>query len=1124
MSWTVYEQTFPSPPNSAALVNHGGPLSLKEEKMLSSFPSGKNRRLDLTRIHNTFKSNRAERKRNLTREAPEDVKSASNEQKSQEQQAGKLEKKVSHSSLPKLDTKPSITSFQSRNLLPQEDPNNLRMSQYEENSPHDTIPLPALPTNAKEGHDADLNGHLRAVPESPSGDEDALNSDAAQNFDLAPPPPKNALQNLDTISERLFSDQHLRAILRDQTQFLRLIAFVNRYKPQAAAVLTCYLEAQKAIKAVEYANAVAATVGPLPNEHSNVDADTRDEKWTPCSAALIDGRFEARTKRALDYLVNEVLPALITHTLVNVVTDVMNKEITGNTLPVMRELVAGLNEVFCLSDPSIADNPIVYASEEFYRTTQYGRDYVIGRNCRFLQGPKTDRRAITRIKAAVESGTEASEVLLNYRRDGSPFLNLVVVAPLYDNRGVVRYFIGAQIDVSGLVENGRGIESFARLLSEERARSLRSNPAKGADDHPFAKTPLQHLAELGETLSSEEARIVQEASGAVSMADDYGVDDAVRIRRTMRRDRSDSVRVGGRRILSDEERPEDEENKSTKGTNAISGRLPGVYQHYLLVRSAPSFRIVFASPSQRIPGLLQSDFLSHVGGPAHLREGLADAFASGVPVTAKVIWHTHAQDGFGLGRGGRSDGESDDGSAHHGEIQYNRLHSLRSRQDDRASYRGYSSAPNNSPPRTRWLSCTPLLGSDDRVGVWMVVIVEQEDAARKGTPSPVPGAVYAMNNTNEDTLSNAPASPSPWAGSHYGNKAPSEQGTVDSGYGSRTNSANNNTSNMLQRPTRAPSRDGPSTTDRRENNTKPSSAASIQMRLRGKFYEDPSSLDAASRLAPYSSSRDSAAGTTGDGEVRSQILPPRGSSRQSEERSGDVRSFYEARERERKGSGTANGIAAAAARNYENDIPGGGGSGGGRTYSLTTKSTPYDSGYLNAGRAASSASHRSREDLRGAAEIGHQQRPLQLPQSRVGSANGYAEEGDLRRIKEDKKGLRKKNKERDEESRSREREVEREKEKERKREIEAERERERERELEREREVARLTARDHGDKFDDGFDDGVDDEVEVEDHHGHPGKGDYDLDGHRVSRLDYRDRRDIVDQGPISPLDEGHVE
>lgn len=52
-------------------------------------------------------------------------------------------------------------------------------------------------------------------------------------------------------------------------------------------------------------------------------------------------------------------------------------------------------------------------SSEFYRTTQYGRDYTIGKNCRFLQGPKTDGQCVARLRAAINAGQEFSETLLN---------------------------------------------------------------------------------------------------------------------------------------------------------------------------------------------------------------------------------------------------------------------------------------------------------------------------------------------------------------------------------------------------------------------------------------------------------------------------------------------------------------------------------------------------------------------------------------------------------------------------------------------------------------------------------------------------------------------------------------
>lgn len=178
--------------------------------------------------------------------------------------------------------------------------------------------------------------------------------DSNQNFDLAPPPPKQKVSTVDGLSVRLYSDDHLRLILRDSAYFTRFANFLGRYKPQTAALLTRYLDSQRAIKAVEYANAVADTIGPLPHDHG---------AFQPTSAAPLEATFEAMSRQAFDDLVDEALPAYISRTLIDVVGDIMIKDITGHTLPIMKDLVGGLSEVFCMTDPSVRDNPIVYASE-----------------------------------------------------------------------------------------------------------------------------------------------------------------------------------------------------------------------------------------------------------------------------------------------------------------------------------------------------------------------------------------------------------------------------------------------------------------------------------------------------------------------------------------------------------------------------------------------------------------------------------------------------------------------------------------------------------------------------------------------------------------------------------------
>lgn len=176
----------------------------------------------------------------------------------------------------------------------------------------------------------------------------------AQSFDLAPPPPNKHLSTIDILCGRLFSEDHLHLILRDPTHLIRFTAFINKNKPQTALLLNRYIETQKAINAIKYANAVASTIGPLPRDHST---------FQPCAAALLDVRFEARSKKAFEDLINEGLSSYVTRVLVDAAADTLVREITGNTMPIIRDLVGGLAEVFCLTDPNIDDCPIVYASE-----------------------------------------------------------------------------------------------------------------------------------------------------------------------------------------------------------------------------------------------------------------------------------------------------------------------------------------------------------------------------------------------------------------------------------------------------------------------------------------------------------------------------------------------------------------------------------------------------------------------------------------------------------------------------------------------------------------------------------------------------------------------------------------
>jgi PAS domain S-box-containing protein len=96
------------------------------------------------------------------------------------------------------------------------------------------------------------------------------------------------------------------------------------------------------------------------------------------------------------------------------------------------------------SDPSLPDNPMIFVSEEFERQTGYSAEEAMGRNCRFLQGPNTSPRAIDAIRHALRAETRFTIDILNYRKDGSAFVNRLRIRPIYDADGRLLFFAGAQ--------------------------------------------------------------------------------------------------------------------------------------------------------------------------------------------------------------------------------------------------------------------------------------------------------------------------------------------------------------------------------------------------------------------------------------------------------------------------------------------------------------------------------------------------------------------------------------------------------------------------------------------------------------------------------------------------------
>ena len=100
-----------------------------------------------------------------------------------------------------------------------------------------------------------------------------------------------------------------------------------------------------------------------------------------------------------------------------------------------------------ISNPRLPSNPIIAVNEAFCKLTGYPADEIIGRNCKFLAGPATEPWLTERIAEGIRDHRPVLVEILNYKRDGTPFRNAVLVAPVFDDDGGLEYFIGSQVEL-----------------------------------------------------------------------------------------------------------------------------------------------------------------------------------------------------------------------------------------------------------------------------------------------------------------------------------------------------------------------------------------------------------------------------------------------------------------------------------------------------------------------------------------------------------------------------------------------------------------------------------------------------------------------------------------------------
>ncbi len=129
-----------------------------------------------------------------------------------------------------------------------------------------------------------------------------------------------------------------------------------------------------------------------------------------------------------------------------------------------------------LTDPTSEDNPLVYVNEAFEAMTGYSEAELVGRNCRLLQGEKTNPETVAELRTAIDEEKPVTVEMRNYRNDGTMFWNQLTVVPVYDADGELVRYLGTQQDITERKQRAQELKQYERLVDNLPVGVVRTTP------------------------------------------------------------------------------------------------------------------------------------------------------------------------------------------------------------------------------------------------------------------------------------------------------------------------------------------------------------------------------------------------------------------------------------------------------------------------------------------------------------------------------------------------------------------------------------------------------------------------------------------------------------------------